>query len=612
MNGERRLAVSLVPSAVAAPPVAERKAARAGNRARWLIVGCYLLAAVALTWRLWADPAARAQAGDTPDVDLFAWFMHYDAVAIAHGHLPALVTAAMNAPRGINLMWNTSFLLPGVLLAPVTLLAGPQVSLTIVLTLGLAGSAASLFWVLRRWGASVTAAALGGAVYGFSPALINSGIGHYHLVFAVLPPLMIDALLRILTGRGSAVRSGAWLGLLAAAQLFTGEELLAETALAALVLVVVLAASHPRAVRDRARDVAFGVGVSAAVVLLICGHALWVQFAGPLSQHNHPTGPDLFTNRLAFFVDPAGNLLLHTPATAAAAAAYSLPEYLGYLGWPLLVALVAAAIRYWRDPRVRTMAVLWLALELLSLGGGTLGHGGLQFPGYLLPFHWLQGSPVFSQALPDRLSILADGAAGAVLAFSLDAARRAALAAPAWRRAIPAAVAVLAVLPLVPLPYPAAPVAATPAGWQAAFARLRLAPGARMLVVPVALQRHTEVMRWQADAGTPASIIGGYFIGPDKSGRQEIYIPGPDTSAAQYLDDLWTGPPPRDPLPPGLIRADIAYWRPAAVVAVTSRGSRLGRYLTGLFGPPAFAVGSVLAWRLPGVATTAPGHQDAR
>ena len=119
-------------------------------------------------------------------------------------------------------------------------------------------------------------------------------------------------------------------------------------------------------------------------------------------------------------------------------------------------------------------------------------------------------------------------------------------------------------------------------------------------------------MRWQADTGDPASIIGGYFIGPDKSGRQEIYIPGPDTSAAQYLDDLWAGPPPRDPLPPGLIQADIAYWRPAAVVAVTSRGSRLGRYLTGLFGPPAFAVGSVLAWRLPGVATTAPGHQDAR
>ena len=298
--------MSLVPSAVAPPPVAEHPPARAGRWVQWLVVGCYLLAALAVTWRLWADPAARAQAGDTGDVDLFAWFMRYDAVAIAHGHLPALVTTAMNAPRGVNLMWNTSVLLPGILLAPVTLLAGPQVSLTIMLTLGLAGSAASLFWVLRRWGASTGAAALGGAVYGFSPALVNSGIGHYHLQFAVLPPLIIDALLRILTGRGRVVRSGAWLGLLAAAQLFIGEELLAETALAAMVLVLVLAASHPRAVRDRVRDVAFGIGTSVAVVLLICGYALWVQFAGPLTQHNNPAGPDPFTNRLSFHVDPAG------------------------------------------------------------------------------------------------------------------------------------------------------------------------------------------------------------------------------------------------------------------------------------------------------------------
>ena len=593
--------MSLVPSAVAPPPVAEHPPARAGRWVQWLVVGCYLLAALAVTWRLWADPAARAQAGDTADVDLFAWFMRYDAVAIAHGHLPALVTTAMGAPRGVNLMWNTSVLLPGILLAPVTLLAGPQVSLTIMLTLGLAGSAASLFWVLRRWGASTGAAALGGAVYGFSPALVNSGIGHYHLVLAVLPPLMIDALLRILTGRGSAIRSGVWLGLLAAAQLFTGEELLAETALAAVVLVVVLAVSYPRAVRDRARDVASGIGVSAAIALLICGHALWVQFAGPLTEHNNPAGPDPFTNRLAFFVDPPGNLLLHTRATAAAAAAYSrgLPEYLGYLGWPLLVVLVAATIRYWRDPKVRTVAACWLVLELLSLGGGTLSHGGFQFPGYLLPFHWLQGSPVLSQALPDRLSILADGAAGAVLAFSLDLARRTASPVRAWSRAVPVAVAVLAVLPLVSLPYPVVPVTATPAGWQAAFTRLRLAPDARVLVVPVALRRHTEVLRWQADTGDPVSMIGGYFIGPNRHGQQAIYIPGPATSAAQYLDALWDGPPPPDPLSPGLIRADIAYWRPAAVVAVTGRGSRLGRYLTGLFGRPAFAVGSVLAWRLP-------------
>ena len=135
--------------------------------ARWaglLVAGLYLLASFALTWRLWADPAGRMVAGNPGDTNLFAWFMRYSATAVSHGRLPALVTTGLNAPQGINLMWNTSVLLPGILLAPVTLLAGPQTSLTILLTAGFAGSASSLFWVLRRWGAGLIAAALGGAV----------------------------------------------------------------------------------------------------------------------------------------------------------------------------------------------------------------------------------------------------------------------------------------------------------------------------------------------------------------------------------------------------------------------------------------------------------------
>ena len=114
---------------------------------------------MAVTGRLWVDPAGRAQVGDAPDVNLFAWFLRYSTRRRSrHGRLPALFTTALNAPRGVNLMWNTAFLLPGILLTPVTMLAGPQVSLTIVLTVSVAGSAASLYFVLRRWGASVTSA----------------------------------------------------------------------------------------------------------------------------------------------------------------------------------------------------------------------------------------------------------------------------------------------------------------------------------------------------------------------------------------------------------------------------------------------------------------------
>jgi hypothetical protein len=588
--------VSLVASAVETAPVDARSRERVRTLTPWLIGCCYLLGAVAVTWRLWVDPAARAQVGDVQDVNLFAWFMRYEATAVAHGRLPALTTVALNPPHGVSLMWNTSLLLPGVLLAPLTLLAGPQVTLTVVLTLGFAGSAASLFVVLRRWGASMSAAAIGGAVYGFSPALLNSGIGHYHLQFAVLPPLIIDALLGIITGRGNAVRAGAWLGLLAAAQLFTGEELLSDTTLAGLVLAAVLVANQPRAVSAKARHAAIGLATGATVMVLICGHALWAQFHGPLREHydlrvTHYTS--FLSAHPTVFVTPPGDLLFHTSASAAAAARYPahITEYLAYLGWPLLVVLVAAAIRHWRHPPVRVMAMTFALLELLSLGDS------YRVIGPFLPWHWLQGLPVLGELIPDRLAILADGAAAAVLAFSLDRARRAARSAD-WRRGrLATAVAVLAVLPLIPLPFAVTPLTPVPAGWQAAFARLRLAPGARVLVVPIPDNHFSQPMRWEADTGEPASMIGGFFLGPNRSGQTQV-SPGPAGADALYLDPLWKGKAPSVHRSLAQIRADLANWHPAAVIDVLRRQSRLGPVLAGLLGRPAFRVGQLLVWRL--------------
>jgi hypothetical protein len=493
-------------------------------------------------------------------------------------------------------------------LSPVTRLAGPQAALTLLLTLGFAGSAASLFLVLRRWDASLTAAAIGGAVYGFSPAMVNTGIAHFQLQFAVLPPLMIDALLRLVTGRGRPVWNGVWLGVLAAAQLFTGEEMLADTALAGLVIVAVLALGHPRAVPGRVRGAATGLVTGAAVMLAISWHGLWVQFFGPLTQHNTPQGADPFRASFSGFVNPSAGVLFHTAASLHASvlpvrfATKSIMEYLAYLGWPLLVLLVFATIRFWRDPRVRAAAVTWLALEVCSLGGGGLTYGGFRFPGDLLPFHWLQGAPVFSQVLPNRLAILSGGAAAAVLAFSLDAARSPARRGRAdWpRRTIPIAVVVLAILPIIPLPYQTVPVTPAPAGWQAAFARLHLAPGARVVVVPVSAAGFTQAMRWQAETGEPATMNGGYFVGPNpQTGQQMLNIPGPSLSAGWYLDGLWSGKPIR-PLQyqsRRRLRADFAYWRPAAVVAFTTPGSPLARVMTADFGRPTFAVGAVLVWR---------------
>jgi hypothetical protein len=583
----------------AASPQAAARGRWRGRGDGWayaVVLACYLLAALAVTWRLWADPASHTVAGNPSDADLFAWFLRYDATAVAHGRLPALVTAAMNAPQGINVMWNTSVLLPGVLLTPVTLLLGPQTALTVLMTAGFAGSAASLFWVLRRWDVSIGAAALAGAVYGFSPALLQASTGHYNLQFAVLPPLIIDAGLRLCLRSQAPVRDGLRLGLLATAQLFTGEELLLLTGMAGLLMVAVLAAGRPRAVPGRVRPAAAGLAVAAGVTLLVAGYALWVQFFGPLTQRGSSFTPDFFKNDLASFVTPSQYLLFHTAASAAAAARYQggPPEYLAYLGWPLLAVLAAGLLAFWRQPAVRATGVTLAVLGVLSLGGHPLVNGTAH-PGVTLPWHWLESVPVLGAALPDRISVVADGVAAALLAFCLDQAR-ARSASVRWLPAGATAVAVLACLPLIPRPLPAASAPRLPAGWSAAFAALRLPPQSRVLVVPVPTATQTAALRWQADTGDPALLIGGYFVGPAWNGL--AYIDGNGVAVtAQYLDELWSGGPAPQAPPRSQVDADLATWRPAAVVAVTSPGSPLGRYLEGLFGRPAIRSGSVLAWR---------------
>ncbi|HEX4060822.1 MAG TPA: hypothetical protein VHY58_07340 [Streptosporangiaceae bacterium] len=594
--------MSLVRREVEPAQDGEGQALRGRRTAHWVVLGCYLAAAVLLTWRLWADPAGRAQllAGRVwHDVDLFAWFMRFDATAVAHGRLPALVTTALNAPQGINLMWNTSFLLPGAVLAPLTLLAGPQASLTVMLTLGFAGSAGALFLVLRRWGASLGAAALGGAVYGFSPALVDAGAAHYHLQFAVLPPLIIDAALGILTGRGRPVRGGVWLGLLVAAQVFTGEELLVDTAVAGALLVLVLALSQPRTVLPRLRGAAAGLATAAGVVLLTCGYALWVQFHGPLTEHGSPWQTAHFRNHPTDFVVPPGGLLFHDHASAAALShqPLRLGEYLAYLGWPLLAVVVVAAIWFWRDRRVRVAAVTFAILEIFSLGSRTIVFHQHHYPGGLLPWSWLQHLPVVSQLLVDRFSILADGAAAAVLAFSLDLARSARPQAATWRRWVPATVAVLAVLPLVPLPLQAGAVTPVPAGWSLVFTRLHLAPDARVLVVPVpVVSSQPRALRWQAASGEPGALVGGYCVAPSSTGQAEDCATG-DAPTSAYLNALWNGSAAAQAPSRAQISTDLAYWRPAAIVAVTSLGSPLGQALTRLFGPPTVQSGDVVAWQ---------------
>jgi len=480
--------------------------------------------------------------------------------------------------------------------------------------------------VLRRWQVGVPGAALGAAVYGFSPALAHSAIGHYDLQFAVFPPLIVDAVLRLAAGRVSARRGGLQLGLLVTAQLFITEELLFGAVLAAVLLLVVMAARRPREVAGRLKTLAGGVGIAAGVLAVLAGYPLWVQFFGPLFQHGSPFTTDFFKNDLSGFVVPSSFMLFHTAGSAGEALRYQgqLPEYLGYLGWPLIVVLAAGAIGFWRRLPVRACAVACVVLEVFSLGG-TLLASGHEHAWIKLPWYWLQSLPVLSAALPDRFSIVADGAAGALLACCVDAAVPALASRLPWlarggrAAAVVMGAAVLAVLPVVPRPLPVVAAISVPPGWSAAFGALDLPASAGVLAVPVPMSTFTEPLRWQADTGQPRSLVGGYFMGPAANGH--AYTDGSGLpQAGRYLNILWTEslsglpvaltggvPPSAYPgsssyvriaaVSDATMRAQIAAWHVSAVVAVVVRNSVLAEYLTSLFGPPAVVSGDVMAWR---------------
>ncbi len=633
------------PEPNAAPQAPQAPRARAAAAAA--VPACYLLAAVLLTWRLWANPASRVVAGNPHDADLFAWFMRYAATAVRHGRLPALVTTAMNAPTGINMMWNTPMLLPGVVLAPVTWLAGPQVSLTIVTTAGFAGSATALFWVLRRWGVSTPAAALAGAVYGFSPALLQTALAHYDLELAFLPPLIVDAGLRLTVGQPSrsaarpvrwlarvpaSARAGVWLGLLIAAQMFISEEVALTTALAGVLVVLVLAVSRPLAVARRVLPTAAGLLVAAVVALALTGPALLTQFRGPLTEHGSAYSPNRFANDLANFVTPQGALFFHTAASAAAASRYQagLAEYLGYLGWPLIVLLAVAAVASWRRLAGRAAAVALAVLCVLSLGGH-LHLAGMSQPGFELPWQWIEAVPVLAGILPDRLSMLADGFAAALLAIGIDEARARLAArgsASGWQTAAVLTVAVACCLPLLPRPLPESGTAPLPAGWSAMFTRLHLRSGSRVLVLPIARTGVTLALRWSATSGEPSSMIGGYFLGPGVAGKAHLDGRSP-VRKIEYLNLLWAeGVPPGSPyadtaavargdwtqsgrqgesplvhnwpvMHAKAARAQLASWRPQAVIADATVSSPLGEYLAKVLGPPQVSVDGLIGWRHP-------------
>jgi hypothetical protein len=550
------------------------------------VLAVYMLLALAVFrfWRL--SPADTTLVGGGGEVPFYLWVLRWLPFALSHGHNP-LVTDYLNAPEGVNLMWNTSLVLPALLLAPMTLTLGAVATYNTLLTAALALSAFTAYLAIRRFVPSHWAAAAGGLVYGFGPYMRAHSLGHVNLTLgAVLVPVLLllahDVLVR---QRRGMLRDGALLGAVAAAQLLISEELLATTVLTAVVMTVLIAVGAWRRIPARLPYALGALAMAALVALSLAAVPLWVQFTGPYRYQGAATNA---TWRLV--TDPAGVLVpgklqaVKTGASAEFVAA--LPgnnaERDGYLGLPLVLVMLVTAVAWWRRPAVRVAALTALVMLVLSMGE-RLWWAGTR-TGIRLPWAAIDDLPLLDSVITSRLSLYTALFAGGLLAWFL--ASLAPAAGRRWRLPLAVAVAALALVPLVPV---------QSAVWQVRTPRFfsgpgveRLEPDSVVLLVPFPNRVQTTPMRWQVEAGIRFKVPGGYFIGPGDHGRA---FHGPRSSMTQTtLARLADGRETPDKVRHrcGRIAAELKRWKVDTVVLGPGnpREALLREYLTWVLGPP--------------------------
>jgi hypothetical protein len=556
---------------------------QAGRPAPAIALVVYTALAVLLFAGAWTHPAS-SWIGSDDDPHLFIWYLGWTPHQLAAGQNP-LFTTVLQAPGGVNLMWNTAVVAPAIVLWPVTAAFGPIVSYDVLVTAAVALSAWCGYLAARRFVHGELAAGLAGLVYGFSPYVVAQSLRHPHVSLAVFPPLVLILLHELLVRRRrSPVLIGTLLGAASAVQLLTGEEILAYTALIAGFGVVLLALLHPSEVSSRVPRAAAGLAVALGCFVALAAYPLWFQFFGPLRVSGVLQPPDVYVNDLLGFVVPSDLMALSGEVTSAVTHGFTgnIAETDAYLGIPLLVLLVAACVLGWRRPLVRWTALLSAIAAVLSLGPHLhVGGGVLPVP---LPWALVGRLPLLDSAVPARLMLFAYLGAALLLADLVATAGR--------RRTLAVAAVAVALLPLVPRwPYPSTD-ARVPTFFQPDGEVSRLTAGDMVLVLPYADHLSSVAMLWQAAAGYRFRMPEG-----------EAFVPGPSlgpppSHLRATFEALEGGAPvPDSAADRAETRRELAALGVDTVVVGPHPGhDRMVGYLTSVLGRPPVRSGGVDVW----------------
>src|SRR5690606_32883513 len=330
-----------------------------------------------------------------------------------------------------------------------------------------------------------------------------------------------------------------------------------------------------------------GGGVTAALVSgALVAYPLWLQFAGPQSYRgiDHlPAG-----NPLAAFVSHASQSLGALVTGGPGGLALNGTEENAFFGWGLVVLAVVLAVRLRDEPAARIAATAGGIGAALSLGTQiTVDGRPTGIPG---PWLLLDRVPLVESVLESRMALACVPAIGCLIAIAtqrvLDLPRDRRIG-PVPVRAAWVAALVVALLPIVPMPYQTVLRAPTPAFYAGGEWARWVEPGGTLVPVPLPEPLHAEPLRWQVDAGMGFALPQGYFVGPAGEAQRGAYG-APKRPSALLLDGVAaTGQvPPITAADRARMHEDLRFWKAQAVV-LTERPhqEQLQAALTALLGP---------------------------
>jgi hypothetical protein len=479
------------------------------------------------TWWV-AHPLGLASSSQLPTCDcgdqaLQVWFLAADHYAVVHGHFSFLSTR-LDYPSGVNLMDNTSSLLLGVLVTPLYWFTNAVGVYDFLLRAGVFLSAASCFFVLRRYVTSIFAAAIGGALYGFGPFISHQASDHFFLAFAPIPPILFLLVQsRLFDGR-RRIGLGVAIGLLSVAQYFIASEVLVAAALLLVITVAILGAAElvwRRAVWDRVVASVPAIAVAAVIGVVVLAYPAWYAVNGP--QHILGRTQQVVQGiRLINVFLPGTTDLFAGRWPGSMAFVFAQQGDLAYLGIPLLVIVAGIIILERRQRVVQFATVFGLASWVLSLGPRLQYHD--RITRVRLPFDALERLPLFQDLVPSRFMLFADLAAAVILAVGVDGIIRRGRAwagdnpGRLWHRrsATLAGVVVGVVGLLFVIPVATTPVVSTGVAKYFADGQTdeHIPVNGVALAYPYPMAPEAEAMVWAAADHLRFSLLGGYALRP--------------------------------------------------------------------------------------------------